>query len=173
MLTVDEMQISKHIDFRPDLGKNVGLVNFGSHTRANDNLRQGDHALVFLFRPHLHGWVQTVTCFCAAGTTPAVTLAKLIVEGILFLEQCGAVVDGIVCDGASTNRKALKLLGFCGKLDSVSNKMTNPYDDSRYVHFVCDVPHLLKTLRNNLLNSTMFMVNITVYYTMCLCVEPC
>jgi len=38
MLLVDEMQISKHVDFRSDLGKNVvGLVNFGSYIIANDS----------------------------------------------------------------------------------------------------------------------------------------
>ena len=158
MLMYDEMQVSKHVDFRPHLGKNVGFVDFGTHTTQQHLKQQGDHALVFLFRPHLNGWVQTIGCFCSAGTTPAVVLSKLILEAVILLENSGAQVDGLVCDGASTNRKAWKLLGFCGKMDAVSNKMPNPCDESRHIYFVCDAPHLLKTIRNNLLQSTMFVV---------------
>jgi Transposase protein/THAP domain len=159
MLMFDELQISKHLDFRADLAKTVGFVDFGDLTCEQLNsVEEGDHALVFLFRPHLNGWVQTIGCFCSAGATPSVVLAKLILEAIVLLENCGACVDGLVCDGASTNRKALKELGWCGTMGSVCNKMVNPCDKNRSIYFFCDVPHLIKTARNNLLHSKMFSV---------------
>ena len=164
ILLFDEMKISKHIDFRQDLGKSVGFVDFGSFTTQQHMHQEGDHALVFLFRPHMNGWIQTIGCFCSAGTTPSAQLSKLILEAIILLENCGAVVDGIVADGASTNRKAFAMLGFCGKISAVSNKMTNPCDDSRDIYFICDMPHLLKTLRNNLLKATMFSVILNFTY---------
>jgi hypothetical protein len=107
------------------------MVDFGNYTESHNLSQEGDHALVFMFRPHLNGWLQTVGSFCSAGTTPSAVLSKLILEAIVFLENCGALVDGLVCDGASTNRKALTTLGFCGKMRGLCNKMVNPCDDTR------------------------------------------
>jgi Domain of unknown function (DUF4371) len=73
-------------------------------------------------------------------------------------QALGDAIDGIVYDGASTNRKALASFGFSGKMDSVCNKMMNPYYESRNIFFMCDVPHLLKAIRNNLLSSKMFRI---------------
>ena len=78
ILMFDEIQISKNIDFHSDTGKIVGMVDFGEHNTCKDNFTEGDHALVFLFQPHMSGWVQTIGCFCAAGTTPTAILSKLI-----------------------------------------------------------------------------------------------
>ena len=164
MLLFDEVQLRKHLDFRADLRKTVGMVDFGNYTESHNLSQEGDHALVFMFRPHLNGWLQTVGSFCSAGTTPSAVLSKLILEAIVFLENCGALVDGLVCDGASTNRKALTTLGFCGKMSGLCNKMVNPCDDTRNIYFFSDTPHLLKTIRNNLLKSKHFVVrNITFY----------
>ena len=80
--------------------------------------QERDHALVFLFHPHIGGWMQTINldalCFCAAGTTPAVVLPKLILQAIVLLENAEAEVDALVSDGASTNRTALASFGLCG-----------------------------------------------------------
>ena len=164
MLLFDEVQISEHLQFRPELGKVVGLVDYGKHTEPNQANKECDHALVFLFRPHFSGWIQTIGCFAASGTTPAVVLAKLVLETIILLENCGARVDGVVCDGASTNRKALSQMGFCGSKDALCNKMQNPCDDKRSIFFFSDVPHLLKTVRNNLLIASRFSVRQITYH---------
>ena len=116
ILIFDEVQVSKNIDFRIDTCQVVGMVDFGEYTADNLKNQEGDHALVFLFQPHLSGWVQTVGCFCSSGTTPSGILAKLILECIILLENCGAMVDGLVSDGASTNRSSLALFGFSGAL---------------------------------------------------------
>ena len=160
ILMFDEMQISKNIDFRVDTGKLVGMVDFGDLTTDKHVTEEGSHALVFLFRPHMGGWAQTIGCFCSAATTPTEILAKLILQAVILLENCGAKVDGLVCDGSSTNRAALKSFGFCGVLENVQHKMTNPCDDSRSLFFFCDMPHLLKTIRNNLLRAKEFEVCI-------------
>lgn len=158
LIMFDEIQISKNMDFRVDTAKVVGMVDFGNLTTEQHTEHEGDHALVFLFQPHLGGWVQTIGSFCSAGTTPTAILAKLILEAIILLENCGAFVDGLVSDGASTNRAALASFGFCGELGKVQNKMVNPCDDQRSIYFFCDTPHLLKTMRNNLLKARELMV---------------
>ena len=36
---------------------------------------------------------------------------------------------------------------------NITHKIKNPYDGSRYIHFIYDVPQLIKTTRNCLYNS--------------------
>ena len=88
------------------------MVDFGDLNTCKDNFTEGDHAQIFLFQSHMSGWVKTIGCFCAAGTTPTAILSKLILEAVIFLENCGAEVDGLVSDGAATNRAALASFGF-------------------------------------------------------------
>ena len=158
VLMFDEIQISKNVDFRSETGRLIGMVDYGEYTTTEDEFKEGDHALVFLFQPHLSGWVQSIGSFCAAGTTPTTILAKLILQAIILLENSGAQVDGLVCDGATTNRAALASFGFSGVMDEVQNKMVNPCDSSRSIYFFCDTPHLLKTVRNNLMKAREFLV---------------
>jgi len=162
MLMFDEMQIQKNVDFRVDTCKMVGVVDFGELTTRDDSYTEGDHALVFLFQPHLGGWIQTVGSFCSSGTTPAIILAHLLLKCVILLENSGARVDGLVCDGASTNRSAISMLGYDGKLGSLQNKMKHPCDASRSIFFFCDMPHVLKTIRNNLLRAKKFQVLVVV-----------
>jgi hypothetical protein len=165
VLMFDEVTISKNVEFRVDTCKIVGMVDFGSLTTPDHQSTEGDHALVFLFQPHLSGWVQTVGCFCSSGTTPALVLSQLLLKCIVLLENSGAIVDGLVCDGASTNRSALATFGFNGSLHNLQNKMVNPCDVNRKVFFFSDMPHLLKTIRNNLLRRKTFQVCFTGSWT--------
>jgi len=167
MLMFDEIQISKNIDFRVDSCKVVGMVDFGELTSEENRYQEGDHALVFLFQPHLGGWHQTIGCFCSASTTPTMILSKFILQAIILLENSGALVDGIVCDGASSNRSALASFGFNGDVKNVQNKMQNPCDKERSIFFFCDVPHLLKTIRNNLLKAREFLVSLDQFLALC------
>lgn len=69
-------------------------------------------------------------------------LFSIVWEAIERLEFLGFKVLVVTADGASPNRKFFSLHG---KL----NKTQNPYSlDDRYIYFVSDVPHLLKTTRN-------------------------
>ena len=62
---------------------------------------------------------------------------------------------GIMCDGVYTNRHLWKLHGGVSKQEELLYKVPNPFadEDSRYIYFVSDPPHLLKTIRNGLHNK--------------------
>lgn len=68
----------------------------------------------------------------------------------MHLEHAGVFVDGIVCDGASTNRAMWKQLGISGALGNVANAFEHLLDVSRKVYVLSDVPHLFKCIRNRL-----------------------
>lgn len=107
----DEMSVRKGLHVRESDMKILGKVDFGEHTRPGDHEKNGDHVLVFLFRPFLHGWSQTVGTFCASSATPGSVLAKLLLQCIVHLSNSGAVIDAVTCDNSTTNRSALRSLG--------------------------------------------------------------
>jgi len=57
------------------------------------------------------------------------------------------------------NRAAFASFGFSGSKDKLVNRMVNPCDDKRFIYFFCDMPHLLKTIRNNLLLKKQFLLS--------------
>jgi len=69
-----------------------------------------------------------------------------------MLENIGAKVDGIVSDGAATNRKVWKELGVSGLKNNVVNSFTHPMDTTRKIYLFSDALHLIKTVRNRLFN---------------------
>ncbi|KAL1484064.1 hypothetical protein MTO96_032789 [Rhipicephalus appendiculatus] len=136
----------------------LGKVDFSEHTRPADREKDGDHVLVFLFRPFLGGWSQTVGSFCACGAAPGPIGAKLLLQCIVHLTNAGVVVDAITCDNSTTNQSALKSLGISGDINSTKNKFPHPCEPSQSVYVVIDPPHIFKCIRNNLLKVGKFLL---------------
>ena len=68
-------------------------------------------------------------------------------EAIEHLETIGFKVIALTGDGASPNRKFFKLHSVKG--EELTFKYRNPYaKEERYIYFISDVPHLMKTTRN-------------------------
>ena len=69
----------------------------------------------------------------------------------------GFKVGALVSDGASPSRRLYRIHkladGTNVSPDGVTYWAWNLYDNERKIYFFCDVPHLMKTLRNNLENS--------------------
>ena len=79
-------------------------------------------------------------------------LYSLVWGCIRRLEACGFKVLAITCDGASANRKFLKL--HKTENEGMVCKTINPYAyEDRPVFFISDPPHLIKTVRNCWANS--------------------
>lgn len=97
----DEMSVRKSLHIRESDMKLVGKVDFGEHTRPSDNERDADHVLVFLFRPFLAGWSQTVGTFCTSSAAPGSIIAKLLLQCIVNLFNSGAFVDAVTCDNST------------------------------------------------------------------------
>lgn len=106
----DEMSVRKSIHIRESDMALLGKVNFSEHTRPGDHGKDGDHVLVFLFRPFLGGWSQTVGTFCASGAAPGSIVAKLLLQCIVHLTNAG-VVDAVTCNNSTSNQSALRSLG--------------------------------------------------------------
>ena len=69
-------------------------------------------------------------------------------EAVGRLERCGFHVMALICDGLAANRRLFRLHSPCLRPGDVY-KVVNPYsNDGRYLYFLSDPPHLLKTVRN-------------------------
>ena len=68
--------------------------------------------------------MQPIAAFASKGAASGEILCKLILSAIVKLEQCGALVDCVVCDGATTNKNVWKRFGISGDVGSpVTNKV--------------------------------------------------
>ena len=79
-------------------------------------------------------------------------LFPVVREATSILESLGFKVRAWVCDGAAPNRKFFKINAI-NNYDNIGYYTINKYDPTRKIYFISDVPHLLKTTRNNIENS--------------------
>ena len=70
-------------------------------------------------------------------------------EIIMKIESTGIEVWAVACDSGSTNQALLKSLG----VTTDNTSFQNPADPSRKIFAFLDVPHLLKLIRNHILDN--------------------
>ena len=86
-----------------------------------------------------------------AVSTKGSDIFVIIWKAIHRLTRLGLVVVAITCDGASNNRKMFEMHGLTNGLPY---KTFNVYDRKKQnIYFICDPPHLIKTIRNCLLGE--------------------
>lgn len=160
LLIFDEMQVKESINLNVKTMKLVGVQDFGTESAftSKSSDKRANHALVFMFTSLGTNFTQPVAVFAAKGATKGTCLAQLLLAIIKKLEKSGAIVDGVVCDGATTNRKMWSEFGISGKIDEPVNKILHPMDDNRHMYFFSDAPHLIKCIRNRLLNQQKLVV---------------
>jgi len=114
----------------------------------------GDHALVITFQPFMGTWVQPIGCFLTRGNANDDELTALIMEAIILLERSYYFVDGVVTDGASWNRAMWTKFG----VNETNPSAEHPCDENRRLWFISDFPHLMKCMRNMMVEKKIIMV---------------
>jgi hypothetical protein len=172
ILLFDEMSVRTSLQVNVKNMKFEGVTDFGDEEPPPESLEQlADHGLVFMFSPLGDNYSQPVAVYASKGPTKGDMLAKLILKIICKLEDVGAYVDGIICDGATTNRKMWKIFGVSGELNKLNNKFVHPLDESRYVWVFSDTPHLIKCVRNRIYNNKILQVHSPASPTLALAAE--
>ncbi|KAH8024578.1 hypothetical protein HPB51_025560 [Rhipicephalus microplus] len=151
-LLVDEMKLSEHFNVTAS-GQIQGFVDLGEFTKPEDKYQQCDHGMVIMFVPFAGKWSQIVGVFATKGNVRGDILLKILMEATILVEQAGLFVDHITCDGAPWNRKMWKLAGVSASSKKINGAIQHPVDEMRKLHFISDFPHLLKCLRNGLLQK--------------------
>ncbi|XP_023212075.1 uncharacterized protein LOC111614933, partial [Centruroides sculpturatus] len=142
------MAIVQGVQYDPQGDKFLGDVTLPEHEGY------ASQAFVFVLGGITSRWKQTVAYFFSGNSCKGVVLHDIILSIIKEAEDIGLKIICITCDMASANRAMWKAFGInVGKYAETINKIVHPYDSSRSIYFIADLPHILKNFRAPLLNN--------------------
>lgn len=84
----------------------------------------------------------------------------MVLKAITLIENTGIIVDGIVCNGATTNKKMWTELGINGTQGNLKKYFLHPLNNTRKIFAFSDFVHLIKCVQNRLYNSKSLSVSI-------------
>ena len=162
-LLIDEMKIKSNLVFQKGTNELIGFidlgdidVNFATLDEASIDNELASHALVFMVRGITTSLKFSLAYFSTKGVT-GVQLFPLFWEAVHILEiSCKLKLIVVTADGASPNRKLFNMHDWGvpeDNQDLIVYKTINLYARDRYIYFVSDPPHLMKTIRNCLFSS--------------------
>jgi hypothetical protein len=163
-LLFDEMKIKSGLVYSVRSGQIVGFTDVGDianeigrferRCKGEEESELASHVLVVMVRGIDSSLHSPVAMYPTTGVTSE-QLYPCLWECVRYVEAAGMAVRAFVADGASSNRKFYRLHSGCchNETHSLIHSTANPVDPSRKIFFICDVPHLLKTTRNNFENS--------------------
>ncbi|XP_063934406.1 uncharacterized protein LOC135146177 [Zophobas morio] len=152
LLLFDEVQVKSSVTVNPKTLQLDGFTNFGIEDSTKEKKELVDHALVFMFSALHDSFVQPVAVYGVKGATKGEILAQIILKIIIEITKAGGNVRGIICDGATTNRKMWSILGISGQKNNLVNSFKNPCNDEPIYAF-SDTPYLFKCVRNRMYNQ--------------------
>ena len=150
----DEMKVKDGLVYDINTGRLVGYTDINIDTeleQMNEN-KIASHVLVFMIR----GLKSNFKLAAATYATTTATAEQIYVrfwELVGIVELLGFKARVFVGDGASTNRRFIASHKNDYPDDTITFRAKNKFAPERAVYFASDVPHLLKTTRNNWENS--------------------
>ena len=158
VLVMDEKHVKEDLVYDKHSGALIGFVNLGQtnqHLLQFQKAIEGDNTdseelaktmFTFMVRGLFTRLEFPYAQFPCADVSGEL-LFDPFWEAVYRLERNGLKVLAATADGASTNRRLIKL--HSSKSGEVVYKVVNPHSrDRRYLYFFADPPHLLKTVRN-------------------------
>ena len=159
VLLFDEMKVMANLVLDKTTGELIGFIDLGDPDLNFGVLEKVDalasHALAFLVRGICTELKFGLAHFATSGITAA-QLMPIFWEAVCILETtCNLWVIAATSDGASPNRRFYRLHSdLDGITDSdVCYRTVNLFAPHRFIYFLSDVPHLVKTTRNCLKSS--------------------
>ena len=137
----DEMSLKSALSYDPARDVVTGFEDFGDG-KVSSNFAKS--ALVFMVKGLCMKWKQPLGYFLTGNTTAAERLRDLLSLVVQKLADIGLTVMVVICDQGATNQQMFKLF------DITVEKPFAVVSGQR-VLFMFDVPHLLKSIRNNLM----------------------
>lgn len=157
VLLFDEMALKKFLEYSKAMDFIEGFEDLGHLGRTNKFAKE---ALVFFVRGMFLSWKFPFTYFLSQSATSGNILKDLILAVLKKLKEIGLNVKAVVCDQGTNNRNALKLLGV--------TEPTRPFfldNDGNKYYTIYDTPHLMKSIRNNLLNGNYILDNEIISFS--------
>lgn len=154
ILLIDGMAIKENINYHarsdvihgfPDDGQSPGCESNNQNNLANE-------AIVVMIRSLYTQYKQVIGYFLANASLGHARQKEIVIEAILHLKHSGFHPVAIVMDQHTTNTKMAEELG-------VSTQKPFFVVDEMRIAVMYDIPHLFKSLRNNLYAKNMLVDN--------------
>lgn len=142
-ILLDEISIMRTIEYNKVLDEIEGFEDLGSLGRTN---KLGSHALVVMVRGLYAKWKIPLCYFFTGSGVKGNNLVTIIEECVKQILSIGLLPTCIICDQGTQNRRMYTLLG--GTEDKPWTTLCN-----KKIFLIYDMPHLVKSIRNNLLNG--------------------
>lgn len=143
IICFDEMYIKEFLEYSKEYDFIEGFQDLGPYGRIN---KSANCSLVFMACGIYSQWKLPVAYFLSHSRVNKMILKDLIIDVVNKLFDVGLFPKLIVCDQDASNQSVLKLLNI-----SEDNPFFNVNDHKIFSLF--DVPHLLKSVRNNLIGA--------------------
>lgn len=147
VIMIDEMAIKYCLEYNKSLDMIEGYEDLGHLGRSN---RLAKLAFVIMIRGLYNKWKLPMSYFLSSTGVKGEEMAKIMKSCVSELIKIGFDPVCITCDQGSANRKMFSIL------NATSDK---PYTiiEGKKIYLIYDVPHLLKSIRNNLLNGNILL----------------
>lgn len=165
IISFDEIKVRESLDVNLKTMEFKGVQDYGRDIEVEEDITIDDKAnygLVFMFSSLSYEFHQPIGVFGSKSATKATVLCALFLQAVFAVEVAGGKVMGFVSDGASPNKRLWTESGISGKIDELNFRLENPVDESRFIYAVSDAPHLLKCIRNRLLEKKFLKVETNV-----------
>ncbi|KAJ3651506.1 hypothetical protein Zmor_017541 [Zophobas morio] len=153
------MSIQPHLDYLPCEDRVVGFEDDGT-TRSE---KIADHVCVFMLRGIFKGWKQPVAFAFCKNSMSAANIVRFYKNIVKEATAVGLNIIASVCDQGTTNSAAINMLlqetkrrAILGNEEEVEENVIRIGDHEVIPLF--DPPHLLKSMRNNLLTKDLLYV---------------
>lgn len=117
-LTLDEMEIRKHLDIHKTTGKPVGFVDIGCDDLSDDCQPQATKVLMLVAIGINGHWKLPLGYWLTDGAT-AELQQSIIINALCRLHEVGNVAVSVTADGAPCNIKSFEAIGAHLKGDNV------------------------------------------------------
>jgi len=155
-LIFDEMSITPQQCYNSATGSFIGKITF-PNDKANDKI--ATHALVFMLVGIGNRWKHVVGYHFTGNSFNPETLKQIIFQIINKTEEKGYHVNFITSDMGSGNTGLWRILGIStGRHSEIVNYVTHPFDASRNLYIIGDLPHVFKNLKQALINNEVIIV---------------
>lgn len=150
-LCFDEMAIKANLFYNGSMDQIVGFADTGNRR----HFRPAQSATTIMIRGIFSKWSQPVGFIFNEHSCSSGILRQLIEGTVVKLGTIGIRVDCIICDMGSNNVQLCSLWNITPE---------NPYFElvGRKINFMYDPPHLIKSVRNNLLKYDLMHEEKTV-----------
>ena len=160
ILVMDEMYIKSDLVYDKHDGSLIGFVNISNIKNqilefeamiesGGEDPSLAASMMVFMVRGLLHKYNYPYAQFACGKSMTGDLIFDPIWEAMARLERIGFFMLALCCDGASSNWK------LWNKDNELLYRVPNVYasDGQRFLYFISDPPHLLKTIRNSWYNE--------------------